>query len=102
MFVYYYARPQAFPIIMEIAKLEGLDITTDCIKSWSTPQMRNEDVLRGINHVKSLNKKVVIYTNEVFAKERLSKECDIKILDIVDLQKLCLKHKKYEFNSLLV
>jgi len=39
--------------------------------------------------------KTLIYTNEVFGKERISKENNINILDIHDLQKLAYKYSRY-------
>jgi len=97
----YYRKDRDIPIILDILKAEGLDVTKDCIKSHSKPKQLYDDVIRGIFHVKSLGKNVLVYTNVVFAKERISKENDIKIIDIKDLEDLCKKHKRYELMDLV-
>ncbi len=101
MYIDHYRSKIAKPIIIEILGLEGYDVTEDCIKSWSKPKMNYDDVLRGIEFVKSIGKDVIVYTNEVYAKDKIGLENDITILDIKDLIEISVKHKRHEFSDLI-
>lgn len=101
MFIDHYRKDKAYPIILDILKAEGLDATKDCVKIYYRDRQLYPDVLRGIAHVKSLGKRVLVYTNEVFAKERIAQENGITILDIKDLENLCYKHGRYELMDLV-
>lgn len=101
MYIDYYRKERALSLIQKMLELEGLKCSPDCIKSWSSPRMNYNDVLRGISYVKSLGHKVLVYTNQVLLKERIMQDHDILILDISDLEKLCYKHKMFEFMDLV-
>jgi len=101
MYIDYYRKDRAIPIILDILKAEGLDATKDCIKSHAKPRQLYEDVLRGIYHVKSLGKNVLVCTNAVIAKEKIAKENDVRIIDIHDIEDLCYKHRRYELMDLV-
>ena len=70
MYIDYYRKERALSLIQKMLELEGLKFSPECIKSWSSPKMNYSDVLRGINHVKSLGYNVLVYTNQVLLKER--------------------------------
>ena len=101
MYIDYYRKDIAKPIIIEILGMEGYDITEDCIKSWSRPKMNYTDVLLGIGFVKSIGKGTIVFTNEVYAKDKIGIENDITILDISDLYELATKHRKYKLIDLI-
>jgi hypothetical protein len=101
MYIDYYRKERALSLIQEMLELEGLKVSPDCTKCWVTPRMNYNDVLRGINYVKSLGSNVIVYTNQVLLKERIMQDHDILILDISDLEKLCYKHKMIEFMDLV-
>ena len=62
----HYWIKNAAPMIVEILKKEGFNITPDNIKCWQRDIMSMEDVLRGCNYVKrELNSNVICYTNEL-------------------------------------
>lgn len=92
----YYSKEEAFPKIINLFNLEGIKITDENIKSWSTEKMNYDDVVRGISHIKSIGQDILVYTNKVFAKERISKDNNIKIYDVDDIKKLANKHQKQE------
>jgi hypothetical protein len=98
----YYQKDKALPQILEMLKKEGYNVTTDNIKSWSTPTMMVGDVLRGIEYIK-LNGlgNIIVYTNKVSLKEKISEDYEIVILDIEDLSKIALKQKNYEIYDLI-
>lgn len=90
----YYNKDKALPLIVDALKKEGFDINIDCIKSWSQSRMRYNDVVRGVDYVKSIGKNVVVYTNLVMFKDRISKELDITILDVNDIEDIFTKQKR--------
>ena len=97
MYIDYYRKERALPLIHKMLELEGLRFSPECIKCWSQQRMNYNDILRGINYVKSLGYNVLVYTNHVLAKERIMQDHDILILDISDLEQLSYKHKVFEF-----
>lgn len=101
MYISYQLREKAIPLVLEILKLEGYDVSENFIKQWSRPYMLYDDVVRGINYVKRMDGNILVYTNKVSSKERISKENSINILDIDDLINLSKKYKKYEFMDLV-
>lgn len=90
----YYNKDKAIPIIVDALQKEGFDINIDCIKFWAQPRMRYDDVLRGVNYVRSINKNIIVYTNKVMFKDRLSKDLDITILDVNDIEDIFTKQKR--------
>lgn len=101
MYIDYYRKEKALTLIKKMLELEGLKCSPDCIKSFSSSRMNYNDVLRGISYVKSLGSNVLFYTNQVLLKQRIMQDHDILILDILDLEKLCYKHKMFEFMDLV-
>jgi hypothetical protein len=93
----YYQKDKALPQILEMLKKEGYNVTPDNIKSCSTPTMMVGDVLRGIGYIKSNGLgNIIVYTNKVSLKDKISEDYEIVILDIEDLSKIALKQKNYE------
>ena len=97
----YYSKEKAIPMIIELLSKNGNSITEQNIKSWGRPKMQYSDVLRGINHVKSLNSNTIVFTNEVMLKERIAEENDITILDVSDLKELSIKFGNYDLYYML-
>jgi hypothetical protein len=90
-----YNKVKYIPAILELLSKEYI-IDENCIKVWSCDTMVISDVLRGIKYVRSIGKNIIVFTNKVNHKERLSSDFNIKILDIEDITNLLLEHKKYE------
>lgn len=90
-----YNKEKYIPTILELLSNKYI-IDENCIKVWSCDTMAISDVLRGIKYVRSIGKNIIVYTNRVNHKERLSSDFNIKILDIDDITDLFLKHKKFE------
>ena len=97
----YFHRDRAFPLIIEILSKEGYNVKIDQIKSWGQSNMSYDDILRGIKFCKDNNYGVLVYTNTVLLKERISSEHNITILDIHDLRELSTKHGIYKLNDYL-
>ena len=49
----YYHREKAIPMIIDVLSKEGIKTIKENIKSWNQPRMSYEDVIRGINYVKT-------------------------------------------------
>jgi len=97
----YYSKEKAIPMIIELLSKSGKNVTEQNIKSWQRPKMAYDDIIRGINHVKSLGSDIVVYTNEVMLKERTAEENNITILDVSDLKELSIKFGNYDLYYML-
>lgn len=70
------------------------NIDERCVKVWRTDKMNINDVLIGINFVKSIGQNTIIYNTIVPFKERLSEEQGITILDGDDLILKCFSNNE--------
>lgn len=64
------------------------------IKVWSTNFMRIQDVVRGINHMKSIGGNVIVYNNIVPNKKDIQNQYrnEIRIIDGNDLEKILIRN----------
>lgn len=100
MYITYDRSKTANPLIFSLLTENGYDITDECIKMNSQPYMSYSSVLVGVNHVKSIGKNILVYTNKVSNKHNIAKENDITILDIDDIIMLCEKSGNIELLGL--
>lgn len=98
----YYHKGEAIPLIVEALYQAGYRIKDDQIKTWSQPYMLHNDILLGINFCKNRGYKTIVYTNTVPAKEKLSKDYNITILDIHDLRTIANERCVYKLLDYLM
>lgn len=104
MYIDYYKRDKAIPKIINLLRLDGINVSENNIKSWSRETMINSDVLLGISYIKSIEpvlSNVIVYTNKVKFKELLSIKYNIMILDILDIMKSAERHHEFELLDLI-
>jgi hypothetical protein len=100
-FLNIYNKDRAIPLIKNILKKEGYDISDDIIKVWNRPTMMIGDVIIGCNYVKRVGSDIVVYTNSVPNKEYIESNEKVKIFDNEDLLKLSLKYHQHDLFDML-
>lgn len=89
-----YNSDKVKPLIIDLIKKEGFNITVDNIKIWSGNTMSPNNVIIGCNYVKSNGLPLVlVYTNKVPSKDAIEKSHGVKIYDIEDLTVLSIRHQ---------
>ncbi len=95
-FVSHYRKDRVIPMIINLLKKENITVKESCVKVWERTHMLVNDVLRGISFAKEEGSEVIVYTNTVPHKEKLSEQYGVKILDIRDLRELSAKHSDWD------
>ena len=104
MYINYYSS--SAKELINLFRLDGISIGAENIKIWS-PIGKWEDVIDtdiqdGINTIKSLDKDIFVYTNEIPLKDKLSEDSGIKIYDINDIIGFSLKHKQVQILDMIL
>lgn len=98
-FVTIYQKEKVIPMIVDAFKREGISLDPNMVKVWSTSHMLAKDVIKGIEFAKSHNSKVIVYTNTVPLKEKLTKDFGVKVYDIIDLRNMAENHGDYDLHD---
>jgi len=99
MYIPHERSKEVKPLIINLLKKEGIDITVDNIKIWATSRMHYSNVKIGCDFVKSEGLPLVlVYGNEVPHKSAIEEMEGVRIFDINDLFTLSFKHNSKLLN----
>ena len=88
-----YKSKEVKPLIIDLLKNEGLNITEDNIKIWAQDTMLANQVKLACDYIKSNGlAPVLVYTNKVPLKSYLQEHEGIKIFDEEDLSQLSIRY----------